>query len=199
MDLDTIKAMKNNHIPLYEVQHKQVVVNSSFIATLAPVCSTGEARNFISRMKMETVDASHNVPAYFLGGGNSVSEYFSDDGEPAGTAGRPALTVLRGNGLGDIVVVITRYFGGNLLGTGGLAKAYTESSHLVVNAGERGRRLPVHMAMAAILAAEFLATPLLLCYNYFSRCMDECGPTIRGNFLQSRGLLAGRFLAPGCL
>lgn len=142
--------MNNYYIPLYEVRREQVVVNSRFIATLAPVVSTEEARAFIARMKKEFADASHNVPAYIIGGGNTVTEYFSDDGEPSGTAGRPALTVLRGSGLGDVALVITRYFGGTLLGTGGLVKAYTESTQRVVNAVGRGRRVPVHIAMAAI-------------------------------------------------
>lgn len=137
-------------IPLNEIRREHIVVNSRFIATLAPVFSTDEARAFISRIKKEFSDASHNVPAYIIGGGNTVTEYFSDDGEPAGTSGRPALTVLRGSGMGDVAVVVTRYFGGTLLGTGGLVKAYTESTQLVVNAVERGRRVPVHVAMAAI-------------------------------------------------
>lgn len=142
--------MKNYHIPLYEVRREQVVINSRFIATLAPAFNTDEARAFIARIKKEFDDASHNVPAYIIGGGNTVTEYFSDDGEPSGTAGRPALTVLRGSGLGDVAVVVTRYFGGTLLGTGGLVKAYTESTQLVVNAVGRGRRVPVHIVMAAI-------------------------------------------------
>lgn len=142
--------MKPYLIPLTEIRRELVVVNSRFIATLAPVFSTDEARAFISRIKKEFSDASHNVPAYIIGGGNTVTEYFSDDGEPAGTSGRPALTVLRGSGMGDVAVVVTRYFGGTLLGTGGLVKAYTESTQLVVNAVERGRRVPVHVAMAAI-------------------------------------------------
>jgi uncharacterized YigZ family protein len=137
-------------IPLHEIRREHIVVNSRFIATLAPVFGTDEARAFIARIKKEFSDASHNVPAYIIGGGNTVTEYFSDDGEPSGTAGRPALTVLRGSGLGDAVVVVTRYFGGTLLGTGGLVKAYTESTQLVVNAVGRGRRVPVHVAMAAI-------------------------------------------------
>jgi uncharacterized YigZ family protein len=145
-----MEPMKNYFIPLYEVRRDQVVVNSHFIATLAPVSNTEDARAFISRMKKEFADASHNVPAYIIGGGNTVTEYFSDDGEPSGTAGRPALTVLRGSGLGDVAVVVTRYFGGTLLGTGGLVKAYTESTQLVVNAAARGRRVPVYTAMAAI-------------------------------------------------
>jgi uncharacterized YigZ family protein len=137
-------------IPLHEIRRKQVVVNSRFIATLAPVFSIDEARAFITRIKNEFADASHNVPAYIIGGGNTVTEYFSDDGEPSGTAGKPALTVLRGSGLGDVAVVVTRYFGGTLLGTGGLVKAYTESTQLVVHAVARGRRVSVHVAMVAI-------------------------------------------------
>ncbi len=137
-------------IPLNEIRREQIVVNSRFIATLAPVFSADEARAFISRIKKEFADASHNVPAYIIGGGNTVTEYFSDDGEPAGTSGRPALIVLRGSGFGDVAVVVTRYFGGTLLGTGGLVKAYTESTQLVVNAVGRGRRVPVHVVLAAI-------------------------------------------------
>lgn len=137
-------------IPLNEIRREQIVVNSRFIATLAPIFSIDEARAFLARIKKEFADASHNVPAYIIGGGNTVTEYFSDDGEPSGTAGKPALAVLRGSGLGDVAVVVTRYFGGTLLGTGGLVKAYTESTQMVVNAVGRGRRVPVHVAMAAI-------------------------------------------------
>lgn len=137
-------------IPLGEIRREHTVVNSRFIATLAPVFSAEEARMFIARIKKEFADATHNVPAYIIGGGNTVTEFCSDDGEPSGTAGKPALAVLRGSGLGDAAVVVTRYFGGTLLGTGGLVKAYTESTQLVVNAVERGRRVQVHVAMAAI-------------------------------------------------
>jgi uncharacterized YigZ family protein len=137
-------------IPVSEIRREHVVVNSRFIATLAHVCSNDEARAFIARIKKEFADASHNVPAYVIGGGNTVTEYFSDDGEPSGTAGKPALAVLRGSGLGDVAVVVTRYFGGTLLGTGGLVKAYTESTQMVTNAVERGQRIPVYVAMVAI-------------------------------------------------
>jgi len=104
----------------------------------------------MARIRKEFADASHNVPVYIIGGGNTVTEYFSDDGEPSGTSGKPALAVLRGSGLGDAVLVITRYFGGTLLGTGGLVKAYTESAQLVVHAVGRGERVPVHVALLAI-------------------------------------------------
>jgi uncharacterized YigZ family protein len=142
--------MGSYSIPLTEIRREHIVVNSRFIATLAPAFSIEEARALIARIKKEFADASHNVSAYIIGGGNTVTEYFSDDGEPSGTAGKPALAVLRGSGLGDVAVVVTRYFGGTLLGTGGLVKAYTESTQMVTHAAERGRRVPVHLAMVAI-------------------------------------------------
>ncbi len=137
-------------VPLTEIRREHVVVNSRFIATLTPVFTVDEARAFIARIKKEFADASHNVPAYVLGGGNTVTEFCSDDGEPSGTSGKPALAVLRGSGLGDVAVVVTRYFGGTLLGTGGLVKAYTELTQLVVNAVERGHRVEVHVVLLAI-------------------------------------------------
>lgn len=142
--------MKTYSIPLNEIRRDHIIINSKFIATLAPVFRTEDARTFITRMKQEFADASHNVSAYIIGGGNTVTEYCSDDGEPSGTAGKPALAVLRGSGLGDAAVVVTRYFGGTLLGTGGLVRAYTESTQLVVNAVGRGERIPVYVAMVAI-------------------------------------------------
>jgi uncharacterized YigZ family protein len=141
---------KSYTVPLTEIRREHVVSNSRFIATLAPTFSIDEARAFMARIKKEFADATHNVPVYIIGGGNTVTEYFSDDGEPAGTSGKPALAVLRGSGLGDAVLVITRYFGGTLLGTGGLVKAYTESAQLVVNSVGRGERVPVHLALLSI-------------------------------------------------
>lgn len=137
-------------IPLEQTRRELTVLNSRFIATLAPVRSADEARAFIGAIRAEFSDATHNVPAYIIGGGNNVIEYCSDDGEPPGTAGRPALTVLRGSGLGDLAVVVTRYFGGTLLGTGGLIKAYTEAAQLVVNTVPRARRIPAHLALLAL-------------------------------------------------
>jgi len=141
---------KDYPVPLSELRREQRVENSRFIATLAPAFNIVDARAFIARIKREFADASHNVPVYIIGGGNSVTEYFSDDGEPAGTSGRPALAVLRGSRLGDAVLVITRYFGGTLLGKGGLVKAYTESAQMVVNEVERGQRVSVYVVTLAI-------------------------------------------------
>lgn len=137
-------------IPLQEIRRETVHINSRFIATLAPAFSTDEARTFIKRIRQEFADATHNVPAYIIGGGSTLTDYCSDDGEPQGTSGRPALAVLRGSGLGDVAVVITRYFGGTLLGTGGLVKAYTEATQLVVQDVARAQKKRVHIAMLAL-------------------------------------------------
>ena len=149
-NLGVLFMSKIYSVPFSVIRREQTIVNSRFIATLAPVFSIEEARSFLARIKKEFADASHNVAVYIVGGGNTVTEYFSDDGEPSGTAGKPALAVLRGSGLGDVALVVTRYFGGTLLGTGGLVKAYTESTQIVVNAVRRGRRVRVHIAMLAI-------------------------------------------------
>src|SRR6185503_13575060 len=149
-NLGVLLMLKIYSVPLNEIRREQMVINSRFIATLAPVFSIDEARAFLAGIKKEFADASHNVPVYIIGGGNTVTEYFSDDGEPSGTAGKPALTVLRGSGLGDVAVVVTRYFGGTLLGTGGLVKAYTESTQQVVNAVGRGRRIEVSVSLLVI-------------------------------------------------
>ena len=142
--------VKPYSVPLSEIRREHIVVNSRFIATITPVFNMDEARAFMARIRKEFADASHHVPVYIIGGGNTVTEYFSDDGEPAGTSGKPALAVLRGSGFGDAALVITRYFGGTLLGTGGLVKAYTESAQLVVNAVGRGERVSVHVGMLVI-------------------------------------------------
>ncbi len=127
-----------------------MVVNSHFIATLAPVFSVEEARSFIERVRREFHDASHNVPAYRIGGGSAVIEHCSDDGEPSGTAGRPALAVLNGSGLGDAAVVVTRYFGGTKLGTGGLVRAYSEAVRMVVRETRRAQKMLTHTVMLVI-------------------------------------------------
>lgn len=96
---------------------------SKFIAYLIPVKNEQEALEFLQTIKKKHSDAKHNVYAYMLCDNNIVR--YSDDGEPHGTAGLPVLEVLRKEGLTDITAVVTRYFGGILLGTGGLVRAYT--------------------------------------------------------------------------
>lgn len=97
---------------------------SRFIATVAPVRTEEEALSFIEAVRKKYWDARHNCFAYVIGERNE-SARCSDDGEPQGTAGKPMLDVLVGNGLHNTAVVVTRYFGGVLLGTGGLVRAYS--------------------------------------------------------------------------
>ena len=159
-------------LPAEEIRRELTVSNSHFIASLAPVLSVDETKAFVARIRKEFADASHNVPAYIIGGGNSITEYCSDDGEPSGTAGRPALAVLRGIGLGDVAVVVTRYFGGTLLGKGGLVKAYTEATQLAVQAVPRAQRIPVHLVMLA-LPYPLLERVRLLVSKHHGEITDE--------------------------
>ena len=137
-------------VPAKEIRREIVIGGSRFIATLAPAFSVDEAKAFIARIKEEFRDATHNVPAFLIGGGNSVIAHASDDGEPSGTAGKPALAVLRGSDLGDAALVVTRYFGGTKLGTGGLVRAYTQAAQAVVSAAPRARKAEVHIALLAV-------------------------------------------------
>ena len=115
--------------------------NSRFIASVAPSETVEAARAAIAGIRAEMPDASHHVYAYVIGHGATTTLGMSDDGEPSGTAGRPALAVLRGSGLGDITLVITRYFGGTLLGTGGLVRAYGDAAKAVLAAVPREEKI----------------------------------------------------------
>ncbi len=121
---------------------------SRFIATVRKVETEEEALLFIEEMKKKYWDARHNCHAFVVGEKGSIQRY-SDDGEPGGTAGRPMLDVLLGEGIRGIAVVVTRYFGGVLLGTGGLVRAYTQA----VKAGLENSRV-AWMRYGKILAIE---------------------------------------------
>ena len=105
---------------------------SEFIGYIAPVRTNDEAVDFVNSIKAEHRKAKHNVYAYILRE-NNISRY-SDDGEPQGTAGVPVLDVLQKRGLTDVCVVVTRYFGGILLGGGGLVRAYSHAASLACDA-----------------------------------------------------------------
>jgi len=149
-------------VPAREVRHEIMVVNSRFIATLAPAFSVEQAKDFVRRMRAEFADASHNVSAYVVGFGSSVTAHCNDDGEPAGTAGRPALAVLQGSGLGDAAVVVTRYFGGTRLGTGGLVRAYSDAVRQVLAIIPRAYKIPVHTVMLGLPYSLFEQARLLI-------------------------------------
>ncbi len=112
-------------IPKSKVTIEDVIKRSRFIAHIGHTPDVEAARNFISMIKGEYSDAGHNCWAYVAGAPNDSQVLgFSDDGEPNGTAGKPMLNVLMGSGVGEITAVVTRYFGGTKLGTGGLVRAY---------------------------------------------------------------------------
>ena len=107
---------------------------STFIGHAKRVYNEEEARAFINRVKSENKEATHNVYAYIIGENMGIQRY-SDDGEPQGTAGIPVLELMKKNRITDIAVVVTRYFGGVLLGAGGLVRAYSKSAALAIKEG----------------------------------------------------------------
>ncbi len=119
--------MQNQYRTVYRGAEAEIVEKKSrFIATVCPVKSEEEALVFIESLKKKYWNATHNCFAYVIGD-HFQTQRCSDDGEPSGTAGRPMLDVLLGEAVHDTAVVVTRYFGGTLLGTGGLVRAYQAS------------------------------------------------------------------------
>jgi len=139
--------VKPRLIPLEPVQREILVVNSRFIADLEFAGSVEQARAHLAKVRGLHPTATHNVPAFIIGHGNSIITHCSDDGEPAGTAGRPALAVLQGSGLGNVSVVVTRYFGGTKLGTGGLVRAYGDAVREVLKGVRFAALLPTTTLM----------------------------------------------------
>lgn len=127
--------MKTRYRTIYKMGEDEILIKKSrFIGYAMPVETEDEAIKFIEEIKTKHRDATHNVYAYVLGGDNNIQRY-SDDGEPSGTAGIPALEVIKKEDLRNIAVVVTRYFGGKKLGTGGLIRAYTKGAKIGLEAG----------------------------------------------------------------
>jgi uncharacterized YigZ family protein len=118
----------------YESSDEFITKKSRFIGYVKPVKTVEEATAFISEIKSKHWDATHNVYAYSLKEGQI--KRFSDDGEPSGTAGMPALDVIIKQDVVDCCVVVTRYFGGIMLGAGGLVRAYSHGSKIALDAGQ---------------------------------------------------------------
>ncbi|MCD8084561.1 MAG: YigZ family protein [Clostridiales bacterium] len=137
---------------------------SRFIATTQPVESEEEAIAFIEAMRKKYWDARHNCSAYVIGGRGQLTRC-SDDGEPPQTAGRPILDVLLGEGVRNICIVVTRYFGGTLLGTGGLIRAYSGAAQLglqnsVIVEKQPGVRLNIRTDYSGIGKLQYLVGQL---------------------------------------
>ncbi len=125
--------MKEYKTVEYESNDEFIEKKSRFIGYVKPVANQDEAVDFINQIKSKHWDATHNVSAYVLKDNNIQRS--SDDGEPSGTAGVPVLDVLLKEGLVNVCVVVTRYFGGTLLGAGGLIRAYSHASKIAVESG----------------------------------------------------------------
>lgn len=133
---------------------------SRFIAEVYPVASEEEVFAYLEEVKKRYWDARHHCWAYVIGR-NPASERMSDDGEPAGTAGKPILEVIRGRNVTDVFVVVTRYFGGTLLGTGGLVRAYTAAtaaalSDTVIITRIQGIKLDIHTDYTGLGKIQYL-------------------------------------------
>lgn len=146
---------------------------SRFIATIEPVKSEEEALDFIERIRKQYWDASHNCTAFTIGSNHQLTRC-SDDREPSGTAGRPMLDVLLGEDLHNTAVVVTRYFGGTLLGTGGLVRAYAAAvrkglDNAVILEKHQGIRLSIHTNYNAIGKIQYILNQAqipILCSQY---------------------------------
>ncbi|WP_040950467.1 YigZ family protein [Gorillibacterium massiliense] len=146
-----------------------IIRKSRFIGYCKPVVSEEEAVAFIAEIKKKHYNATHNCSAYVIGERDEIQRQ-SDDGEPSGTAGKPILEVIKQQGLKNTVVVVTRYFGGILLGAGGLIRAYTDGA--VIGIAAAG---PVQMALHREVALE-------VDYTWLGKVENE---------LRNRGTLLG--------
>ncbi len=127
----------NSSIKITRTGSSEVIIKKSrFLGTAAYVDNEEEARNMVAEVRKQHYDARHVCYAYSIGDENP-SLKFSDDGEPGGTAGKPILSVIQGSGISNVIIIVVRYFGGVLLGTGGLVRAYSQAAAEAVEAAEK--------------------------------------------------------------
>jgi uncharacterized YigZ family protein len=139
----TVTVAPQYYIPSHTHRTEEEILRSRFITSVAYTPTAEAARAFIATVNTEFADANHNCWAYVIGAPGSTAQIgMSDDGEPHGTAGRPMLTVLLHSNIGDICAVVTRYFGGTLLGKGGLVKAYSGGVQLALESLPVIERIP---------------------------------------------------------
>ena len=146
-------------IPATSHRVEEEIRHSRFVTSVGGAPTVEAARAFIAGVSNEFADASHNCWAYVVGPPGSTSQIgMSDAGEPHGTAGRPMLNVLLHSGIGDIVAVVTRYFGGTLLGTGGLVRAYSGGVQLALQTLPTMEHVP---SVELIVVVEYTTVTLL--------------------------------------
>ncbi len=154
--MEQFYTIKNN------VEAEIVEKKSKFIANLIKVESKEEAEEKIQEIKKKYYDARHNCVAYRVLEGEKLEEKASDDGEPSGTAGGPMLNILQKNNLSNVLIVVTRYFGGILLGTGGLVRAYSEALQRAIEES------------TLILKVSGIEMKLIIDYNNFEKFKYYC-------------------------
>ncbi len=135
------------------------IKGSRFIGRIYSINDKDEAERKLDEVRKRFYDATHNCFAYSAGISDGIVTRSSDDGEPSGTAGRPILAVLEGSGLSNVLLVVTRYYGGTNLGTGGLIKAYTEAAKAAV---ETARREIIEIKDTVRFAYEYSMTSLVM-------------------------------------
>ena len=160
---------------------------SRFIAQMRHVTSEAEATAFIDEVRSRHHDARHNVPAWVLSDGR---ERCSDDGEPQRTAGMPTLEGLRGAGLADVCCVVTRYFGGTLLGPGGLVRAYEAATREAVSAAQRDALLVRMTAVTRVTCVIPYSA-----YDRVTRLVSDCGGKVKDSVFAEDVQLTCAFLA----
>jgi len=133
-------------------QAEQTIERSRFIGYVIPAGTVGECEEFFERIRKEHRQATHNVPAYSLGEGAAL-QWAGDDGEPRGTSGAPIVHMLAQEGISDVAVMVTRYFGGVKLGTGGLVRAYTGTAKLAIAAAGLGT---VSEKLVLVVSADYM-------------------------------------------
>ena len=143
-----------------EAEAEQIIERSHFISHIKPVQTREEADAFVLEIKKSYKDATHNVPAYVIGDKMQL-QWASDDGEPQGTSGAPIVQMLVKEGVTNVCIVVTRYFGGIKLGTGGLVRAYTSSAKLALDAA------------GIFEVRDFEEIQFQIAYNQLSRLQNE--------------------------
>ena len=179
----------NTYKTLLRRGSEEFIINKSrFIGYGAPAQTEGEALDFLAEVRSAHKDASHNCYAYIIGANMGIMRY-SDDGEPGGTAGMPIIEVMKARGVTNCAVVVTRYFGGVLLGAGGLTRAYSQGAAAAINASGVGSVYPtarylLEVSYAMLGKVEYLlkSQPVIVEDKAFSdvviltmivRCADE--------------------------
>jgi uncharacterized YigZ family protein len=155
--------MQDYYRTVRQYGNKEIIIKKSrFIGYAQPVQTEEEAVSFIDKIKKQHWDANHNCSAYVVGRRGEFQKQ-SDDGEPSGTAGKPILEVIKNQGLTDTVVVVTRYFGGIMLGAGGLIRAYTDGAVAALDAA-----VPIYRVLHSEIIVE-------MDYSWWGKLENELG------------------------